>query len=184
MLHLPQPQGRREGAGTQSKPAAPKRGGGRRSFGGAHLGGGFIWMGLESGQLENPPRMVSKGRWKCDSLGFLISSKCVSFVLLFAHVCFCFISHPLTMALGLLSPQKGRGAGCAIPFPWFCPCFQRAFKTWTTSEALGGEVSAALGQRNMLFPGAGSREASCPRLPLLPALDVTISGSGRSFQKG
>lgn len=77
-------------------------------------------MGLESGQLKIHPEWSPRADGNVTAWVFKFP-KCVS-VLLFAHVCFCFISHPLTMALEGCSPTEGKGAGgCAIPLPLVLP---------------------------------------------------------------
>ena len=154
-----------EGTRTRSKAAAPKRGGGNEiiwSFLRPQEEGSSGW-GLESGQLKIHPEHSPRADGNVTAWLFLISQ--VSFrAQLFTHVFLLYLptpDHGPWAGARLLSPTEGKGSG-AVPslFPWFCLCFQRAFKTFDDVWRLW-EVRCLLlwGRGTGPLPGACGREA-------------------------
>ena len=110
-------------------------------------------------------------------------------------MCFRAVVRPCVFLLYLPSPDhgpwaslptEGKGAG-AVPslFPWFCLCFQRAFKTFDDVWRLW-EVRCLLlwGRGTGSPPGAGGREALVLASLYCRLWTGSISGSGRSSGEG
>lgn len=145
-------------------------------------------MGLEFGQLKLHPQTVSKGSWKSEGQAFPISPVCWRIgappsgsLCSIMHAVLLFPDHGLPADAPLLSCTGGKGAGTVQSlFPWFCLCFQRAFKSfedvwrlwevrspWT--EVLGTTPPAyAAGNRFPCLPfitGSGALTAPATLLP-------------------